>query len=267
MEVKDKVVIITGGGGELGGAMAEGLAKLGAKVILWGRTEEALREQCTSIEQQGGFCSYFQCDVLNETMVKEVTNQIQSEFGRIDGLINAAGGNKPGATISPDGHFHDIPIQDLDQVMRLNFLGTLIPCKLVTKVMIEQGYGSVINISSMAATKPLTRVVGYAASKAAIDNYTKWMAVEMATKYSPSIRVNAIAPGFFIGKQNRSLLLEKDGSYTPRAQSIISHTPMHRFGRGEELVGAAQWLLSDQSGFVTGVIIPVDGGFSAYAGI
>lgn len=267
MDIKGKVILITGAGGALGSAMAQGLAKHGAHIIALGRSVEPLQKVVEEITSKKGKAWYYSCDVLNEKAFEIVVKEILEDHQKIDGLVNAAGGNMPGATIMPDGHFYDVETEDLEKVMKLNFMGTMIPSKIVSRIMANQKSGSIVNISSMAASRPLTRVVGYAASKAAIDNYTKWMAVEMATKYSSNIRVNAIAPGFFIGKQNKRLLLEEDGSLTARGKTIIDHTPMGRFGEAEELVGTLNWLMSDASRFVTGIIVPVDGGFSAFSGI
>ncbi len=188
-------------------------------------------------------------------------------YGHIDILINGAGGNKPQATTKPDQSFFDLPADALRWVMDLNLMGTILPSQVFGKIMAEQKSGVILNISSMNAFRPLTRIAAYSAAKAGVSNFTQWLAVHMAQNYSPSIRVNAIAPGFFVGEQNRSLLLNEDGSLTPRGQSILDHTPMNRFGTPDDLLGASMWLLSPASAFVTGIVLPIDGGFSAYSGV
>ena len=206
-------------------------------------------------------------DVLNKESLMAAKDKILDKWGSIDILVNGAGGNKKGAVITPDQEFFDLSLEALDGVNQLNFNGTVLPTLVFAKEMVKQKKGSVINISSMAAQKTITRVMGYSASKAAIDNFTKWLAVELNHKYGEGLRVNAIAPGFFVGEQNRDLLLNQDGSLTSRGQKIVDNTPMARFGEPEELQGAAVWLASDASAFVTGIVIPVDGGFSAFGGI
>jgi NAD(P)-dependent dehydrogenase (short-subunit alcohol dehydrogenase family) len=196
------------------------------------------------------------------------TETVLKKFGKIDGLVNAAGGNKPQATTSPDLSFFDLPVDALRWVFDLNILGTMLPCQVIGKTMAEKGQGTILNISSMNAFRPLTRIPAYSAAKAGVSNFTQWLAVHMAQTYSPQIRVNAVAPGFFVTAQNRFLLYdEHTRELTPRGQSIISHTPMARFGEPEDLLGAVLWLLSPASAFVTGVIVPIDGGFSAYSGV
>jgi len=260
-----KVIAITGGGGALASAIAQGLAQMGATIVPLVRNVEKVKPLLDQLDT--GAHQAFRCDVLNPAMVETALQEVYKTYGRLDILINAAGGNQKAATIGPEQQFFDIGIEALDQVMQLNIQGTMIPSAVASKIMIEQGYGHIINFSSMAAQAPLTRVVGYAASKAAVDNFTKWLAVELATKHGDTFRVNAIAPGFFIGEQNRRLLLEADGQLTARGQTIIQQTPMGRFGKAEELIGTTIWLCSDASKFVTGTIIPVDGGFSAFSGV
>jgi NAD(P)-dependent dehydrogenase (short-subunit alcohol dehydrogenase family) len=205
---------------------------------------------------------------LDLTSLEKSRDEIIKNFGSIDILINAAGGNMPGATISPDKTIFDLDINDMDKVSDLNFKGTVLPSMVFGKTMSEQpNGGNIINISSMAALQSITRVVGYSAAKAAVSNFTKWLSMEMAMKFESKIRVNAIAPGFFIGKQNRNLLTNSDGSYTERGQQVIAKTPMGRFGHADELIGAVLYLVSDASSFVTGVVLPVDGGFSIYSGV
>lgn len=207
------------------------------------------------------------CNVLKEDEVDNAVKTVLEKAGKVDILINGAGGNSAGATIKPDQSVFDLSIDQFRKVNDLNILGTVIPSIAFAKPMVEQGKGCIINVSSMAAILPLTRIVGYSASKAAVDSFTRWMAVEMAHKYGEGIRVNAIAPGFFIAEQNRSLVLNKDGSWTDRANTIINQTPMKRFGKPEELLSTILWLCDDRSSFVTGIVVPVDGGFSAFAGV
>lgn len=262
-----KSAVVTGGTGVLGGAMAKALAQAGANVGILGRNKEAADQCVKEIEQDGGNALSLIADVLKKPQLKDANQQVIDAWGKVDIIVNAAGGNMPGATVTPDESILDIPDEDLQRVVNLNFLGSFWATQVLGESIIKQKEGVIINISSMAAQKPLTRVMGYAASKAAIDNYTKWLASEMALKYGEGIRVNAIAPGFFIGDQNKDLLLEDDDSLTNRGQTIIDHTPMRRFGKPEELAGTLIWLCSDASRFVTGTIIPVDGGFSAFSGI
>jgi NAD(P)-dependent dehydrogenase (short-subunit alcohol dehydrogenase family) len=207
-------------------------------------------------------------DVLNPETLQTAAEKIVETFGRIDGLINGAGGNNPRATINPNQSFFDLPPDALRFVFELNLLGTILPSQIFGKYMVDQGEGVILNISSMNAFRPLTRIPAYSAAKAGVSNFTQWLAVHMAHEYSPRIRVNAIAPGFFLTEQNRFLLTDKEtGELTPRGQSIIAHTPMGRFGTPEDLLGTVMWLLSPASAFVTGVVVPVDGGFSAFSGV
>lgn len=266
--LKGKVAIVTGGTGVLGGAIARGLAEAGAQIGILGRRAETAKEVAASIQQSTGTAAMaLPADVLDREGLLAVRSQVMEQWGRIDILVNAAGGNMPAATIVGERTFFNMEIAALDNVMGLNFTGTVLPSQVFGESMVDVGYGSIINISSMAATKVLTRVMGYSAAKAAVDNFTGWLATELALKYSPTLRVNAIAPGFFIGDQNRSLLLQPDGSLTARGQQIIDHTPQGRFGEPEELVGTAVWLASDASRFVTGIVVPVDGGFSVFSGV
>jgi len=208
-----------------------------------------------------------ECDVLNEESVERAAKQVLDATGRVDILINAAGGNMPGATVMPEQSIFDISVDQFRKVTDLNLLGTVIPTIVFTKPMVEQGAGCIINISSMSSFAPLTRVVGYSASKAAINNFTQWMSVELANKYGDGIRVNAIAPGFFVADQNRALLLKEDGSLTSRGETIISQTPMKRFGDPDDLISTLLWLCDDKSSFITGIVVPVDGGYSAFSGV
>ncbi|MDT0677858.1 SDR family oxidoreductase [Autumnicola musiva] len=265
--LKDKVAVVTGGNGVLGGAIATGLANKGVKVGILGRSEDTVQQRVEEIENAGGKAIALVADVLDKEKLTSAKEKIEAEFGKVDILVNAAGGNMKGATITPDQNIFDLDIDDFDKVSQLNFKGTVLPTLIFGKGMVDEKKGSIINISSLAAQRALTRVMGYAAAKAAVDNFTKWLAVEMAQKYGDGIKVNAIAPGFFIGEQNRSLLLNEDESLTSRGQTIINQTPMKRFGEPEELQGVANWLAGEESSFVTGIVVPVDGGFGAFSGV
>ncbi|MGA9638744.1 SDR family oxidoreductase [Flavobacterium sp.] len=262
-DLKGKVALITGGAGVLGSNMAATLAQNGVIVGLLGRSLDKLNAAVIKIQNQGGQAFAVQADVLNPEDLEKVKQFILKEYHQLDILINAAGGNRPGATITPDQDFFNTNPDDLQKVMDLNIMGTLLPSKVFSELFAKQKSGVIINISSASAQRPLTRVVGYSASKAAIDNFTRWMAVEMATKYGEGIRVNAIAPGFFIGEQNRALLLTPEGNLTNRGESIIAHTPMARFGNPDDIDGTLVWLCSNASKFVTGIVVHVDGGFGA----
>ena len=263
--VKGKVVVITGGTGVLGGVIAEYLAGEGAKVVILGRKKDAGDAVLNKIKDQGNEAIFLQSDVLNKESLIENRNEILEKYGRLDALINAAGGNMPGATIAPAGTFFDLNIDDFDSVLRLNLTGTVLPTQIFLEPMVKQGKGSIINITSMAAFRPMTRVAGYAAAKAGISNFTMYMAHETALKFGEGIRVNAIAPGFFITEQNRSLLTNPDGTFSERGKGVIRQTPFRRFGRPGELCGTAQYLISDASSFVTGTVAVVDGGFNTFA--
>ena len=265
--MKDKVVVITGGNGTLGSVFAKGLAEAGAIVFILGRNEEKSTKRLEEFHALGLNVQAIKCDVLDENQVSEAVKKVLKKAGRIDVLINGAGGNSSGATIKPDQSIFDLSIDQFRKVNDLNIVGTVIPSIAFAKPMIKQGKGCIINVSSMAAILPLTRVVGYSASKSAVDSFTRWMAVEMAHKYGEGIRVNAIAPGFFVAEQNRHLLFNEDGSLSERAETIISQTPMKRFGQAEELISTLLWLCDDRSSFITGIVVPVDGGFSAFSGV
>ncbi len=265
--VENKIVVITGGTGVLGSVMAKGMAEAGAQVVIVGRRIEAGQKVVSEIELAGGKAHFFQADVLNKEELQQAKNKIVTAVGTIDILINGAGGNLPGATIPPDKTFFDLDTKAFQQVVDLNLLGTVLPSQIFGEVMARNKKGIIINISSMSAFKPITRVVGYSAAKAAIDNFTQWLAVELAKKVGQGIRVNAIAPGFFITEQNRTLLTNPDGTLTARGNAVINQTPFGRFGEPDELVGTLLWLCSDASKFVTGVVVPVDGGFNAFFGV
>lgn len=262
-----QVAVITGGGGVLAAEIGKGLAQAGATIILLDIREENAKNTAATIVANGGKAVGMAANVLDKANMDAVCADIIEEYGKVDILLNAAGGNQPGATISPDQTVFDLELEALDKVTSLNFNGTLIPSLVFGKAMASQESGNIINISSMAAMQSITRVVGYSASKAAVTNFTTWMATEMAMKFGGKIRVNAIAPGFFIGDQNRALLINEDGSLTPRSKDILHNTPMDRFGEAEELTGACIYLASASASFVTGVILPVDGGFSIFSGV
>jgi NAD(P)-dependent dehydrogenase (short-subunit alcohol dehydrogenase family) len=261
--LNNKIALITGGAGVLGSSMAKVLSKEGVTVGIIGQNMEKAQGVVKQIESQGGKAFAIKGNVLNQKEMEDIRDFIQEKYGRLDILINAAGGNMPGATVGPDQNMYDLKTADLQQVIDLNIIGTVLPSQVFSEIFAKQKSGVIINISSASAERPLTRVVGYSASKAAIDNFTKWMSVELASKYGEGIRVNAIAPGFFIGEQNKALLLQPNGELTDRGLKIIAHTPMGRFGNPEDLDGALLFLCSDLSQFVTGTILKVDGGFSA----
>ncbi|NTU62140.1 MAG: SDR family oxidoreductase [Chloroflexi bacterium] len=266
---KDRTIAITGGAGVLGGEMACALAGCGANVVILDR-DLALAERLIHRFEPAvyGRAVGVYADVLKRDTLEQARDVIVREFGRIDGLINAAGGNRPDATTSPDHSFFDLPEETLRFVFDLNLMGTIMPAQIFGRVMAQQGEGVILNISSMSAFRPLTRIAAYSAAKAGVSNFTQWLAVYVAQECSPRIRVNAIAPGFFITEQNRFLLTDQQtGALTLRGEAIISHTPLARFGTPEDLLGAVLWLLSPMSAFVSGVVIPVDGGFSAYSGV
>ncbi len=263
--VKNKVVVITGGTGVLGKAIAAYLAKEGAKVVVLGRRAEAGNAIVDEIKKEGGEAMFLTTNVLDQTVVEQNLKDILAAYGRVDALLNAAGGNMPGATIAPTGTIFDLKPEEFQTVLNLNLTGTVIPTQVFLKAMVEQKEGCIVNFSSMAAFRPMTRVVGYAAAKAGISNFTAYMATEIATKFGEGIRVNAIAPGFFLTEQNRTLLTNPDGSYTQRGNDVIRQTPFKRFGRPEELCGTIQYLISDASKFVTGTVAVVDGGFNVFA--
>lgn len=265
--VAGKVCVLTGGTGVLGGAIAKHLLANEAVVVILGSNQERLVQRLTELNYPSEKLAGYLCDVLDEQKVTEVANKIMAQFKRVDVLLNAAGGNVKEATISPDQTILDLSTEAFKRVNDLNLIGTLIPSKIFAGHMADQKQGCIINYSSMAALQSITRVVGYSTAKAAVMNLTSWMATEFALKFGDGIRVNAIAPGFFIGNQNRALLLNDDGSLTERGQDIIANTPMRRFGEAEELNGAIHWLISDAASFVTGAHIPVDGGFSVYSGV
>ena len=266
-DLKHKVAVITGASGTLAGCVAKSLAAHGVSLALLSRNKSSVSPLLEDIAEIGGRAKVYEADVLDARSLEKVRKSILVDFTRIDILLNIAGGNLPGATIAPDETVFDMSILEFSKVTELNLNGTLLPSLVFGKVMADQKEGTIINYSSMAVDRAITRVAGYSASKAAMENFTRWMAVEMATKFGEGIRVNAIAPGFFIGKQNKELLINADGSYTDRGKAIINNTPMARFGEAEELNGAVHFLCSDAARFITGVVLPVDGGFSVFSGV
>ena len=263
-----QTVVITGGAGVLGGEIACALAGCGAQLAILDLRLEPGR---ALLERMGGHAAnaaLFEVDVLNLESLHQAAGAVLQRFGKVDCLINGAGGNRPQATTGADLKFFDLPAEALRWVFDLNILGTILPCQIFGRIMAERGSGVILNISSMNAFRPLTRIPAYSAAKAGVSNFTQWLAVHMAHEYSPRIRVNAIAPGFFLTEQNRFLLTDREtGELTARGKSIIAHTPMARFGDPDDLLGAVLWLLSPASAFITGAIVPIDGGFSAYSGV
>lgn len=263
--IQDQVVVITGGTGVLGREIGKYLALEGAHVVLLGRNVEVGNALAADIQASGGDAIFMPTDVMDQSVVEQNCKDILERYGRVDALLNAAGGNMPGATIAPGGNLFDIRVQEFERVLNVNLTGTVIPTQVFLRPMVEAGHGSIVNFSSMAAFRPMTRVMGYAAAKAGISNLTAFLANEVATKFTPSIRVNAIAPGFFLTNQNRALLTNPDGTLTPRGEDVIRQTPFKRFGRPEELCGTIHYLISPASAFVTGTVAVVDGGFNAFA--
>jgi NAD(P)-dependent dehydrogenase (short-subunit alcohol dehydrogenase family) len=265
-ELTGRVAVVTGGYGVLGGSLADGLAAAGARVAILGRRREEAQRRVEELRAAGADAMPLVADALDEAQLRAAAAELLGAWGSVDILINAAGGNVQRAR-SDSGPVFDVPLDAFEEVLKLNLHGSVVPTMIFGEIMGRQRRGSIVNISSMAAQQALSGVLGYSIAKAGIDNFTRWMAVEMARKFGDGVRVNAIAPGFFVATQNRGVLLKPDGSYTPRAQAIISHTPMGRFGSPEELNGAVQWLCSDAASFVTGTVIPIDGGFSAFSGV
>lgn len=267
-DLTGKTAAITGGGGVLCGAIAQCLANAGAQVAVLDLKIEAAQAVADLITKSGGKAVAVAANVLERPSMEAAYEKCVDAFGKIDILVNGAGGNHPAATTGPDKRFFDLPIDAFGKVMDLNIIGTILPSMVFGKAMAERGEGVVLNIASMNAFRPLTKIAAYSAAKAGVKNFTEWLAVHMAQEYSPRIRVNGVAPGFFLTDQNRFLLTDKDtGEMTPRGKTIIAHTPMARYGGPEDLFGAVLWLCSPASGFVTGITVPVDGGFSAFSGV
>lgn len=265
--LKDKVILVTGGTGVLGDAFVKGIVQAGGIVGILGRNEKVAQERADAINAGGGQAIALVTDVMKEADLIATRNKVVDIYGRIDGLVNGAGGNMPGGVLQPDQDLFSMSMDGMRQVMDLNLWGTLIPTQVFGEVMVKGGKGSIVNISSMASQQAISKVLGYSMAKAAIDNYTKWFAVEAANRYGDTIRMNAIAPGFFLTEQNRNLLTQPDGSYTERGNLVLRNTPFKRFGNANELIGALVWLLSDASAFVTGTVVTVDGGFSIFSGV
>lgn len=261
------VCVLTGGGGVLCSAIAEGLSRTGMSVALLDIDVRKARVACDRIEESGGEAIALRGDVLNRHDLEDAADRLSGQLGAVDVLINGVGGNDKRATTSRERMFFDLPEEGIRNVFDLNFLGTLLPCQVFGRKMADRHEGVIVNIASMNALRPLTHIPAYSAAKAAVANFTAWLAVHMAQEYSPRIRVNAIAPGFFVTDQNRFLLQQQDGSLTERGQRVLSRTPMARFGDPSELIGAVKWLVSSEASFVTGVVLPIDGGFSAYSGV
>jgi NAD(P)-dependent dehydrogenase (short-subunit alcohol dehydrogenase family) len=263
-----KVAVVTGGGGVLCGAMSRALGRLGVRVAVLDLIPGAAQSVADEIVAAGGEAMAVPCDVLDKAAIEAAAQQVLDSFDQVDILINGTGGNRKEATTGPDKAFFDLPADAVQWVFSLNFMGTLLCSQVFGRRMAEQGNGLILNISSMNALRPLTKIPAYSAAKAAVSNFTQWLAVHMAQECSPRIRVNAIAPGFFLTTQNRFLLIDEEtDDWTPRGRTIIDHTPMGRFGDPEDLLGTVLWLLSPASAFVTGIVVPVDGGFSAFSGV
>ncbi|MHC4445797.1 MAG: SDR family oxidoreductase [Planctomycetota bacterium] len=267
-DLNGKTAAITGGGGVLCGGIAQHLAFTGVQVAVLDLVAESAEKVVQSITKAGGKAVAVAADVLDRKSLQAALDVCLKALGRVDILINGAGGNHPSATTGPDKKFFDLPIEAFEKVMNLNLIGTVLPCMVFGRAMAVRGEGIVLNVASMNAFKPLTKIPAYSAAKSGVKNFTEWLAVHMAQEYSPNIRVNAIAPGFFLTNQNRFLLTdEKTGELTPRGKTIIDHTPMGRFGKEEDLYATVTWLLSPGSQFLTGVTIPIDGGYSAFSGV
>lgn len=266
IDLKDKVAVVTGGGGVLGGSISRSLVENGVKVAVLDIRQEQLNKRVEELSELGQVIG-IQCNVLDIASLEAARTKLLAEWGKIDILVNAAGGNLPGATLREDQSVFDMKIEDFNRVTDLNMNGTVYPCLVFGKAMAESGEGSIINVSSMATYSAITRVPGYSVAKSGVSIFTQWLAMEMALKFSEKIRVNALAPGFFIGDQNRSVLINSDGSYTDRSRKVLARTPMKRFGDISELNGLVHFLCSEQASFITGAIIPVDGGFSSFSGV
>ncbi len=267
-EVRGLRAVVTGGGGGLGSAMAHALARAGAQVAVLSLRAESCGRVAEAIRVEGAQAVAIACDVLDRAALERAAAEVAAALGPVDILVNGAGGNRPGATTSGERSFFDLDPEEADAVFRLNFLGTFQACQVFGRHMAQRGDGRIVNIASATALRPLTRVAAYGAAKAAVVNFTQWLAVHMAREYSPRIRVNAIVPGFFLTGQNRFLLTDPaTGEATPRGRAILDHTPAGRLGAPEDLLGTLLWLVGAGSEFVTGAVVPVDGGFSAYAGI
>ncbi|RFZ84829.1 SDR family oxidoreductase [Mucilaginibacter terrenus] len=265
--LKNKVIVVTGGTGILGNAFVNGIVEAGGAVAILGRNQQIAEERANAINKNGGQALALVANVLDEVALNTAKNTVLERFGKIDGLVNAAGGNMPGGVLQPEEDLFSMNMEGMKKVLDLNLWGTLLPTQIFGEAIAKTGAGSIVNISSMNSKRAVTKVLGYNMGKAAVDCYNQWFAVELANRYGDAIRMNAIAPGFFLTEQNRNLLTTPDGGYTPRGQSVIRQTPFKRFGHPDELIGALVWLLSDASKFVTGSMICVDGGFSVFSGV
>lgn len=265
--LKDKVIVVTGGTGILGNSFVNAIVEAGGAVGILGRNAQIANERANAINQAGGQAIALVADAMDEAQLVEAREQVLAKFGRIDGLVNAAGGNMPDGVLQPEDDIFSMKMDGMKTVMDINLWGTLIPTQVFGKAIAETGSGSIVNISSMNSKRAITKVLGYNMGKAAVDCYTQWFAVELANRYGDKIRMNALAPGFFLTEQNRNLLTKPAGGYTPRGELVIRQTPFKRFGDPDELKGALVWLLSDASKFVTGAMICVDGGFSIFGGV
>jgi NAD(P)-dependent dehydrogenase (short-subunit alcohol dehydrogenase family) len=262
----DRVAVVTGGTGLIGGAVAHGLLTSGARTAVISRRADAVQAMAVDLDTPGNIIGVV-ADVLDQASLDRARESVEKKWGRIDILVNAAGGNHPDATVTLDGTFFDLDPEAVRRVVDLNLMGTLLPISVFGAVMANAGHGAIINISSVSATRPLSRTIGYGAAKAGIDNVTRWLADHVARRFGPGVRVNAIAPGFLISDQNRAMLLEPDGRFTDRGRLIVEMTPMARYAEAQDMVGPVLWLASDASRFVTGAVVPVDGGFTAMSGL
>lgn len=265
--LEGKAIVVTGGTGILGNSFVNGIVEAGGAVGILGRNEAVANERAEAINKNGGKAVALTADVLNAKELEEAKSKILNTFGRLDGLVNAAGGNMPKGVLQPDEDIFRMNLEGMKEVMDLNIWGTLLPTQIFGEAIAKTGKGSIVNISSMNSKRAVTKVLGYNMSKAAVDCYNQWFAVELANRYGDAIRMNALAPGFFLTEQNRNLLTKPEGGYTPRGEAVIRNTPFKRFGNPDELIGALVWLLSDASAFVTGSMICVDGGFSIFSGV
>ena len=265
--LKDKVIVVTGATGVLGEAFINGIANAGGMVGVLGRNQTVANDRVNSINKEGGKAIALIADVTNEEQLLNANKKVLDAFGKIDGLVNAAGGNIAAAVVQPDQDIFNLNFKALNEVLDLNLLGTLLPTQIFGEAIKNNGEGSIVNISSMAPQTVITKVLGYSMAKSAVDSYTRWFAVELGKRYGDKIRMNAIAPGFFLTEQNRTLLTNEDGSLTERGNLVTKKTPFNRFGNPDELIGALVWLLSDASKFVTGTVVNVDGGFSIFSGV
>lgn len=266
-DLSNQVAVITGGTGTLGGAMARGLARAGARVAILGRRAEVAARIAEEISGAGGDAMALVADVLDREQLESAKRAVLERWGRLDILINCAGGNAAGGMVGVDGSFFDLTPEGMQSVIDLNLMGTLLPSQVFGRVMAEQRAGCIVNISSLSVPRALSRVVAYGAAKAGVENFTRWLAIELVKKFGPGIRVNAVAPGFFLAEMNRPFMVNPDGSWTARAQAVIDHTPAGRFGDPEELLGGIIWLCSPAASFVNGAVIAIDGGFGAFSGV